>query len=282
MSAIEFQEEAFPIYSRFGKDRVLAMARRIPHATLPELLPAHPALGPPHDLRCVSLGGLILREGDFFHADLRGADFRHADAYGADFRYAYLERADFCRANLRSALFIDANAACIDLTEACCASADFQRANLRGVYCARADFRGADFEGSDCRDVTFDEANVRDACFTNANLEGQEAFVGSLSILPAGGIIGWKKCCGNVIVQLFIPARVARTNATGRECRAERALVLEVYGASEGQSFYDPSYIYRPGETVVCHAWEANLWKICAGGIHFYITRAEAEACEEM
>ena len=282
MNAIEFQEEGFPIYSRFDKYRALAMARRIPHSTLPGLLPAHPALGPPRDLRCVNLGGLAMREGDFFHADLRGANFCHADVYGADFRYAHLERADFCRANLRSAFFIDANAARIDLAEACCAFADFERANLRGAYCGRADFHGADFEGSNCLDVIFDEANVRDACFTNANLAGQEAFVGSLSILPAGGIIGWKKCCGNVIVQLFIPARVARTNATGRECRAERALVLEVYGAPEGQSFYDPSYIYRPGETVVCHAWEANLWKICAGGIHFYITRAEAEACEEM
>ena len=282
MGAIEFQEEAFPIYSRFDKNRVLALGRRLPQAKLPELLPAHPELGTPRDLRCLNLYGREIREGDFFHADLRGTDFRHADVQRADFCYANLERADFCQANLRSAFFIDANTARIDLAEACCAFADFQRANLRWAHCARADFRGADFEGSDCRDAIFDEANVRDACFTNANLEGQEAFVGSLSILPAGGIIGWKKCCGNVIVQLFIPARVARTNATGRECRAERALVLEVYGAPEGQSFYDPSYIYRPGETVLCHAWEANPWKMCAGGIHFYITRAEAEACEEM
>ena len=282
MSAIGFQEEASPIYSRFDKNRVLALARRIPHAKLPELLPAHPALGIPRDLRCVNLSAQVMEEGDFFHADLRGADFRRAHARGADFRYAQLEKADFCLADLRSAFFIDANAAYAALSEARCAFADFERANLRGAYCARADFRGADFEGSDCRDAIFDEANVRDACFTNANLEGQEAFVGSLSILPAGGIIWWKKCCGNVIVQLFIPALVARTNATGRECRAERALVLEVHGAPQGQSFYDPSYIYRPGETIICHGWDENHWNICAGGIHFYITRAEAEACEEM
>ena len=282
MSAIEFQEAPSLIFSRFDKHRVLGLARRIPHARLPELLPAHPELGFPRDLRCVNLNGLAMREGDFFHADLRRADFRHADVQRADFCYAQLEGADFCMANARSALFTDANVAHVALSEAFCASADFQRANLRGAYCARADFRGADFEGSDCRDVTFDEANMRDADFTNANLEGQEAFVGSLSILPAGGIIGWKKCCGNVIAQLFIPARVARTNATGRECRAERALVLEVHGAPEGQSFYDPSFIYRPGETVVCHVWGDNPWKMCTGGIHFYITRAEAEACEEM
>ena len=282
MSAIEFQEEAFPIYSRFDKNRVLALVSRLPQAKLPELLPAHPELGTPRDLRCLNLNGREIREGDFFHADLRGTDFRHAEVRSADFRYANLEMADFCLANARSAFFTDANAAHVAFSEAFCDSADFQRANLRGAYCARANFRGADFEGSDCRGVEFEGANVCDADFTNANLEGQEAFVGSLSILPAGGIIGWKKCCGNVIVQLFIPAHVARTNATGRECRAERAMVLEVHGAPEGPSFYDPSFIYRRGETVVCHAWNDNPWKMCAGGIHFYITRAEAEACEEM
>ena len=112
MSAIEFQEEAFPIYSRFDKNRVLALGSRLQQAKLPELLPAHPELGTPRDLRCLNLNGRAMREGDFFHADLRGADFRHADLHGADFHHANLEAANFCMANVWSASFKIGRASC--------------------------------------------------------------------------------------------------------------------------------------------------------------------------
>jgi hypothetical protein len=31
-------------------------------------------------------------------------------------------------------------------------------------------------------------------------------------------------------------------------------------------------------KTVVCDVWGEGRWVECAGGIHFFITRAEAEA----
>jgi hypothetical protein len=99
------------------------------------------------------------------------------------------------------------------------------------------------------------------------------------SILPdEGDIIGWKKCRDGVIVKLLIKSSTPRSNASGRKCRAERATALEVIGAKEGISDHDSNVIYRKGKTVICHKWDDNRWEECSGGIHFYITRAEAEA----
>ena len=91
-------------------------------------------------------------------------------------------------------------------------------------------------------------------------------------------MIGWKKCIDNVIVKLEIPADAKRSNASGRKCRAEFAKVLEVIGAEVGISHYNASVQYKPGEIVRSDSFDENRWNECSNGIHFFITRAEAEA----
>ena len=97
-------------------------------------------------------------------------------------------------------------------------------------------------------------------------------------ILPEGPCVGWKKCQNNIIVKLLIPAKARKSNASGRKCRAEFVKVLEVFGAEIGVSTHDGETIYRKGETVTCNKWEEDRWVECGGGIHFFITREEAEA----
>jgi len=100
-----------------------------------------------------------------------------------------------------------------------------------------------------------------------------------LSILPSeGAVIGWKQCRSGVIVKVLVPAQAARSNATGRKCRAEYVKVLEIGGASLAYSIHTEHTIYRVGETVVCDKWEPDRWIECGGGIHFYLTREEAVA----
>ena len=95
-----------------------------------------------------------------------------------------------------------------------------------------------------------------------------------LSIVPAGDLIVWKKLADGSLCKLLIPAAAARSNATGRKCRAEFAVVLE----GTGVSHHEPHHCrYTLGETVRADKWDPNRWLECSGGIHFFLTREEAE-----
>ena len=124
-------------------------------------------------------------------------------------------------------------------------------------------------------------ANLMRANLTRANLDGanhiSDLAAAQLNILPVGSFIGWKKCQNNVIVKLMISHKVRRSNATGRKCRAESVRVLAVFGGNKGISIHDQKTIYRKGETVTCDTWNENRWVECGGGIHFYLSRIEAE-----
>jgi hypothetical protein len=172
-------------------------------------------------------------------ADLHGADLRRADLRRADLREADLREADLREADLRGA----------DLREA-----DLHRADLRG-----ANLYGANLYGADLR-------------------EAEDLLMSYTSICPEGTLIGWKKCRDNIIVKLEIPLEAKRSNATGRKCRAEFVKVLEIFGNTEkGISQHDGITEYKVGEIVKCDFWCEDRWQECAGGIHFFLTRLEAE-----
>lgn len=84
------------------------------------------------------------------------------------------------------------------------------------------------------------------------------------------------------IVELRIPADAKRSSATGRKCRASKAVVVsitELDGTPAGNevcSDYDADFVYRVGETVEVQNFDENRWNECAPGIHHYITREEA------
>src|SRR5208337_43927 len=95
--------------------------------------------------------------------------------------------------------------------------------------------------------------------------------------LESGPIWGWKKCKDGVLVKLVVGDTAKRSHATGRKCRAEHVKVLEVIGAEVGISSYDNKTEYRVGQVVRCDKWDENRWAECGGGIHFFLTRIEAE-----
>src|SRR5208337_1537227 len=192
------------------------------------------------------LSSAILRGANLRGAIFSGADLSKAILYGAD-----LSGADFSRAILSRA----------DLREA-----DFRGANLYGANLSRADLYGANLSGADLR---------------GANLSGAKHIIYILSqssILPESGPIwGWKKCKDGVLVKLVVEDTAKRSHATGRKCRAEHVKVLEVIGAEVGISSYDNKTEYRVGQIVRCNKWDENRWAECGGGIHFFLTRIEAE-----
>jgi len=157
------------------------------------------------------------------------------------------------------------------LEQACRSGADLSGANLYGANLSRADLSRADLSGAD-----LSGANLYGADLSGA--KNAELAIAQTRILPDGDLIGWKKCLREVIVKLRIPAEAKRSHAFGRKCRAEWVQVLEVIGGEVATSMHDGTTTYRVGETVRPDSWSDNWQDECAGGIHSYITRAEAEA----
>jgi len=178
-------------------------------------------------------------------------------------------RADLSRANLSRANLSGAN-----LSRANLSRADLCGANLSGANLYGADLSGADLYGANLSGANMSRADMSRA--KNAALA-----IAQTRILPEGDLIVWKKCHNGVLVKLLIPASAKRSHAFGRKCRAEYADVLEVIGAEVGVSDgagYGPRTEYRIGQRVTPDSWDDNWIEECSHGIHFFITRAEAEA----
>lgn len=127
-------------------------------------------------------------------------------------------------------------------------------------------------------------AVLRGAVLRDADLRGAKNLLVPMACPSDGAFVGWKKCRGGLIVKLLIDEDAKRSSATGRKCRCSGAKVLSIYdrtGAVEYQeacSTYDRSFTYEVGEHVSVPDFDDNRWKECAAGIHFFITREEAES----
>ena len=162
----------------------------------------------------------------------------------------------------------------------CVEAAVKQRADLRG-----ADLRGADLQGADLQGAYLQGAYLQGADLQGADLQGAkniEWVEAVTSILPEGNIIGWKKCREG-IVKLLIPAKAKRSNASGRKCRAEYA-IDKGHFTFEGKrtrkdftSQYDSDFVYKVGETIKPGDFDKCRWNECSSGVHFFITKHEAE-----
>jgi len=148
------------------------------------------------------------------------------------------------------------------------------RADLRGANLSGANLSGADLSRADLSGADLSGANLKDA-------KSADLALAQTAILPADGPIwGWKKCRNGVLVKLVVGNTARRSHASGRKCRAEHVKVLEVIGAEVGVSQYNEKVEYRVGQIVRCDSWNEDRWTECGGGIHFFLTRQEAEAYE--
>ena len=127
-----------------------------------------------------------------------------------------------------------------------------------------------------------ERANLTEADLTWANLTGANLTRAKTNYLtigihaaPDGELIGWKKLGNDTIAKLRIPAEARRSCATTRKHRAEWVEVLEGEGYTEYECIVTH---YAPGLTVKPDKWDDNRWNECGHGIHFFLTREEAEA----
>ena len=208
------------------------------------------------DLRVANLHKANLDGADLRGANLDGADLRVANLHGADLRVANLHKANLYGANLRGA--------------------DLYGANLYGANLYGADLRGANLDGADLRGANLDGANFRGA---------KNVPCIPMACPDTGAFIAWKKAYDEdaYLVKLLIPEDARRSSATGRKCRADKAVVLSIEPIVAGgvvpevvHSKRDTSFTYKVGQTVVAPDFDTDRFNECAPGIHFFINKQEA------
>ena len=161
--------------------------------------------------------------------------------------------------------------------------ANLQDANLRGADLRGADLRGANLQDANLQDADLRGANLRYANLQNANLR----YANHVPFIPmtcpdTGSFIGFKKARG-FIVKLEITVDAKRCSATGRKCRCNKALVLEIQNIDGSvsdlksvSSSYDRNFVYEVGKVVEEPNFNEDRWNECSEGIHFFINRQEA------
>jgi len=159
-----------------------------------------------------------------------------------------------------------------DLRNANLSDADLSDANLRNANLSDADLRNADLRNADLRNANLSDANLSDADLRNRSIVPQ-----------TGGFRAWKKLRNGVLAELeILGARVSPY--TDRKCRCASARVVALSGknsdgseVTEAASLHDPSFVYRLGEVVSVANTNLDPRRVCTTGIHFFVTREEAE-----
>jgi len=182
------------------------------------------------------------------------------------------------RANLSGANLYRTNLSGANLSRANLSRANLYGANLSGANLSWANLSGADLSGAD-----LSWANLSGADLSGANLSRANLYKANLSgttlphfqICPEeGDFIAWKAVSGGAVIKLLVPKEAKRTSSlVGRKCRAEFVTVLEGYGVS----IHDKETTYKPGLKVIPDNYDDDIRVECTSGIHFFMTKREAE-----
>ena len=212
-------------------------------------------------------------------ANLSGANLSGADLSGANLSGADLSGANLSGANLSGANLSGANLSGADLYGANLSGANLSGANLSGANLSGANLSGANLSGADLYGADLYGANL-----SGADLYGAKGIsdlqIARTQICPQeGAFIGWKKLRGDVIARLVIPPDAERINSySSRKCRASKVVVHELFGADEAYDKHTGELLYKTGAEVIPDKFDPDKSVECSHGIHFFITREEAES----
>jgi hypothetical protein len=166
--------------------------------------------------------------------------------------------------------------------------ANLSRADLSGANLSRANLSSANLSSADLSSANLSSANLSSADLSSADLSSANLYraknadkaLAQIQFIPeTGAFEAWKICLEGILVHLLIPEDAKRSHGAERKCRASHVVVLEVIGAEEGKSSRG-DVVYRKGETVTADSWDEDRWNVCSHGIHFFLTKIEAENYE--
>ena len=208
------------------------------------------------------------------------ADLTDAKLYGADLSGANLTRANLAYANLT-----DAN-----LTRANLSGADLIGAHLYVAYLSGADLYGAILIGTNLTGANLRHADLSGANLTCANLTGADLELAILTdtildekeqcrkgIVLTEPMIGYKNSNEYKIITLEIPIGAKIFSINNKKRRTNKAKVIDMQGETELSSIHDIDFKYHVGDEIEIEDFDENYNVECGAGIHFFLTREEAE-----
>lgn len=231
---------------------------------------------------------ILIKHQMWFNSEEGGkcADFYKMDFYGISLQGVNLSGANLSCANLSCVNLQGANLSCANLSGANLSYAFLWSANLD-----YANLNGANLRGADLRDVSLICADLQDVDLSGASLSGANlngVYInntkGNLLEYRRGkilreSIIGYKKCKDNIIVKLEIPKGAIVFSINGNKCRTNKVIVKEIYGANRTYSIYG-MMSYYVGDEITVNNFNCQYNVECDTGIHFFMTRKEAEEYE--
>jgi hypothetical protein len=212
--------------------------------------------------------------------DLSGRDLRYAICVNTTFNKCNLKGVNLMLGVAAQARFLESNLRGADLSLSMLAEATFWASILSEANFGSANCSGACFDEVLLTEARFDKAILYDAVFRNAHNIPETARALSRITPETGSFEMWKKCDGNVLVRLLVPADAQRENGCSRLLRVSKAVVLEIagpHGETTVRNMSDPTVEYKVGDVVTPRKgfnpdWENEY----SGGIHGYLSRAEA------
>ena len=202
----------------------------------------------------------------FDHMDLTGSDLSGISFLGCDLKNVILDKTNMSGCSVENSLF--------------------DGTSLRGANLSNADMTCGSFRNCDLSGADISDSNLYGAVLEYANLAGVISNDGTkwfrMHCPETGAFLGYKKCVGQRLVQLLIPADAKRSSATMASCRCNKAKVLTIksfdYKESydEAWSLVDENFVYRKGEWVEVKDFNEHRFMDSTTGIHFWLTREEA------
>lgn len=210
---------------------------------------------------------LEFREMEIWDMDLSGMDLSNLDFTLSSFQNTVLDTVDFENSSVENALF-----------DGC----SIKGANFKNAKMVTASFRYCDMQ-----ECNIEGADLYGAVLEFAKLDGIRSDENTkwfrLRCPEEGAFLGYKKCVNDRMVQLLIPADAKRTSATLPSCRCSKAKVLTIKSFDfqenfdEAWSLVDENFVYKRGQWVEVKNFNEDRWQDSTTGIHFWMTRKEAE-----
>ena len=227
---------------------------------------------------------------NLYGANLTGANLTRVNLYRADLTYSNLRRANLTGAILTNVNLTDANLTGADLTSANLTRANLRFANLNNVNLYRADLTysnlrranltGADLSRADLTGTDLSRADLTGADLRRANLtdtildEKEQCRKGIMLTEP---MIGYKQSDSGEIITLEIPIFAKVFSINNNKRRTNKCKVIDMQGETELSSWYDTDFKYHVGDEIEITDFDENYNVECSTGIHFFLTREEAE-----